>query len=217
MSSSPRRRQYVHLIRHGKPAAEWGTTMVGGDDPGLHDDGHRQAVAVAELLLAMPEEVRPVRVISSPLQRCVETAAPLATALGVAIGVEPLVAEIPVPRSVPVAAKSQWLHSVFKARWSELAGDIDYTEWAKDVAQVATQSPGAVRPIHFRVVCMWVVFACIVACARTTHSENTRIASVGVGAGDFYSFCGYKCCCSHRHQRSTCVCVWPAPCQRDNV
>jgi broad specificity phosphatase PhoE len=76
----------VHVIRHGKPASTWGDS---DEDPGLDAVGQQQAEAVAEVLLALPPGLRPDRVVSSPLRRCRETAAPLARALGVAVEIDP--------------------------------------------------------------------------------------------------------------------------------
>ncbi len=71
--------QKLFLIRHGKPAAVWGEA---DEDPGLDDAGRAQAEAARDHLLSLPEDQRPRRVVSSPLRRCRETAAP--TAEGVA-------------------------------------------------------------------------------------------------------------------------------------
>ena len=68
----------LHLIRHGEVENPDG--IVYGDLPGfgLSDTGHRQAAAAAELLGTRPiDEVR-----CSPLQRAVETAQPIAAAIG---------------------------------------------------------------------------------------------------------------------------------------
>ena len=69
--------QTLFLIRHGKPAAVWGEA---DDDPGLDDAGRAQAEAARDHLLSLPEDQRPSRVVSSPLRRCRETAAPTAEA-----------------------------------------------------------------------------------------------------------------------------------------
>ncbi|MFT3821218.1 MAG: histidine phosphatase family protein [Rubrivivax sp.] len=65
------------LIRHGRPAE--------GDaaDPGLRADGREQAAAVAALLAQEPV----THVVSSPLRRALETAAPLAERLGLPVTV----------------------------------------------------------------------------------------------------------------------------------
>ena len=63
----------VYLIRHARPSATWGGD---DDDPGLDELGYSQARQAAKTLLALPPELRPVRVVSSPLRRCQETARP---------------------------------------------------------------------------------------------------------------------------------------------
>ncbi len=62
------------LVRHGQTAANARGLLLGRADPPLTETGHRQARALAEVL------PRPVRVVSSPLQRARQTAAVLAAA-----------------------------------------------------------------------------------------------------------------------------------------
>src|ERR1700759_4422329 len=95
----------IYLIRHGKPAAGWGDD----DDPGLDETGHAQARAAAEALLALPEDRRPTRVVSSPLKRCRETAQPFADALGVEVEIVPAVGEIPTPKALGLIDRPAWL------------------------------------------------------------------------------------------------------------
>jgi probable phosphoglycerate mutase len=74
------------LIRHGEnDFAKRG--ILAGRRPGVHlnENGRRQAQALAEALAEMPL----VAVYSSPLERAVETAKPLAVALGLKILREP--------------------------------------------------------------------------------------------------------------------------------
>jgi broad specificity phosphatase PhoE len=139
---------FVHLIRHGKPASSWGDH--GADpDPGLDADGLAQAEAAAAVLLALPPEQRPVRVISSPLRRCRETAQPLASALGVEVIIEPAVAEIPTPVALAAETRPTWLRNAFGGRWDEIEGDLDYSAWAEAVATACIRHPGAAIFSHF--------------------------------------------------------------------
>ena len=71
------------LVRHAAPAGTWGED----DDPGLTELGHRQAAE----LVADPGERWPGALLSSPLRRARETAAPLARRLGATVRVEPRV------------------------------------------------------------------------------------------------------------------------------
>ena len=90
----------LYVIRHGKPSATWGGD---DDDPGLDETGHAQARAARDWLMALPEDERPTKVVSSPLRRCRETAEPTAQALGVEIEVDPRVGEITSGRVTTVA------------------------------------------------------------------------------------------------------------------
>src|SRR5919106_65380 len=71
----------LFLIRHGLTAVT-GSRLY-GRTPGIHLDerGHRQAAALVERF----EGLRLTALYSSPLERCVETLEPLATARGLEI------------------------------------------------------------------------------------------------------------------------------------
>lgn len=136
----------VHMIRHGRPASIWGET---DPDPGLDAVGADQARAVARDLLALPEQERPSRVVSSPLRRCRETAQPLAEALGVAVEIDPRVGEIPTPAALDAEARPGWLRQAFQGKWSEIRGDLDYAAWTREVAEGVASHPGAAVFSHF--------------------------------------------------------------------
>lgn len=76
----------ILLIRHGEN--DWvGSHRLAGRTPGVHlnEKGREQAVVVADRLREQPITA----VYSSPLERCMETAQPLAEALGVAVQPRP--------------------------------------------------------------------------------------------------------------------------------
>ncbi len=135
----------VYLIRHGHPAATWGEE---DPDPGLDAEGHAQARCAARDLLALPGGERPIRVVSSPLRRCRETAQPLAEALGIVARIEPAVGEIPTPRSQSPQSRAAWLREAMAGAWSSIVGDLDYDAWRRDVAKAvlaaASEGPCAV-------------------------------------------------------------------------
>ena len=146
--ASPSGLAFVHLVRHGKPQASWGDH--GADpDPGLDDEGHAQAAAAARSLMALPPEECPVRVVSSPLRRCRETARPLAGLLGVEMVIEADVAEIPTPADLPAEDRPGWLRQAFIGTWGDIQGDRDYARWAADVAAACARHPGAAVFSHF--------------------------------------------------------------------
>jgi broad specificity phosphatase PhoE len=102
----------VHLVRHGRAAAGWDIDV----DPGLDDLGTAQAVKVGERL----RPLGPLAVVSSPLRRCRETAAPLAAAWGAAVRIEQAVAEIPSPEGVAMADRVEWLRGAMSGTWGDL-------------------------------------------------------------------------------------------------
>lgn len=82
---------YIFLIRHGEN--DWvGSHRLAGRTPGVHlnDKGRRQADELANLLRTQPIQA----VFSSPLERCMETAQPLAEALGLPVTPEKGVLEV---------------------------------------------------------------------------------------------------------------------------
>lgn len=121
----------IYMVRHGKAAAGWD----GDADPGLDVTGHAQAEAVAQDLAA--RLTSPVAVYTSPLQRCRETAMPLATMWQTQAIVESSVAEIPSPIE-DLVARTEWLRRVMAGSWAELSSDpesagIDFARWQSDV------------------------------------------------------------------------------------
>jgi len=82
---------YLLLIRHGEN--DWvGSNRLAGRTPGVHlnDKGAQQAQALADLLSEQPIQA----VFSSPLDRCMETATPLAQRLGLPVMAEEGVIEV---------------------------------------------------------------------------------------------------------------------------
>lgn len=138
--------QHLYLIRHARPSAGWGGA---DDDPGLDVIGEAQAHAASERLLALPLEVRPRRVVSSPLRRCRETAAPFAEALGVEVDIDPHVGEIPTPRGLPPAERPAWLAKAMGGTWDEIEGDLDYGRWRLRIVEALRGYAGAAVFSHF--------------------------------------------------------------------
>ena len=73
------------LVRHGHSSAN-GEGILAGRLPGIHltDRGREQAQRLGERFA----DLTPARVVSSPLERCLETASPLAEVVGVPVQVE---------------------------------------------------------------------------------------------------------------------------------
>lgn len=136
----------VYVIRHGRPASTWGG---GEDDPGLDEIGAQQALIAMKSLMALPEGQRPTSVVSSPLRRCRETAAPMANALGLNMVIDARVGEIPTPQSMPTADRPDWLRTAFGGTWDEIVGDLDYQPWAQGVAAAVAEYPNTAVFSHF--------------------------------------------------------------------
>jgi probable phosphoglycerate mutase len=79
----------LHLIRHGETVTS-GKTYAGRSDVALTLQGREQAETIAAELAGCPIE----RIVTSPLARAVETAAPLAARLGLVPVIDPALQEI---------------------------------------------------------------------------------------------------------------------------
>jgi broad specificity phosphatase PhoE len=104
----------IHLVRHGRAAAGWDRDP----DPPLDAIGETQARRVAERLAPLGG----LAIVTSPLRRCRETAAPLAERWGVPPVVETAVAEIPSPVGVAMAERVDWLRQAMAGAWRDLDG-----------------------------------------------------------------------------------------------
>jgi broad specificity phosphatase PhoE len=135
----------VYMIRHGKPASTWGQSS--DLDPGLDELGDEQARGARDVLLAAAHP--PTRIVSSPLRRCRETAAPLAVAMGLQVEIDPAFGEIPTPAHLTLEERPAWLRKAFGGRWSEITGDLDYEVWRRAVAQALWKYPGAAVFSHY--------------------------------------------------------------------
>jgi broad specificity phosphatase PhoE len=99
----------IIFVRHGEAAAGWGHHR----DPGLSETGQLQAQAVAETLIRETPEC----VLSSPMLRCRETAAPLAELAGLDVTIDPDVSEIPTPPDV--SDRVDWLRQLMSGQWAD--------------------------------------------------------------------------------------------------
>lgn len=109
----------IFLVRHGEAAASWAEST----DPGLSELGLEQAQQTAEELHPL---LHPgVQLISSPLLRAQETAAPLVAALGGSqLAIEDAYSEIPSP--VPLAQRQSWLRAFMAQHWDSQPEDLQH-------------------------------------------------------------------------------------------
>ena len=102
----------LYLVRHGRATGGWDVDP----DPGLDALGCLQADGLVGRLAPLG----PLPVVTSPLRRCRETAAPLAARWQVEAVIEPIIAEIPSPAGVPMEERVAWLRQAMAGTWSEL-------------------------------------------------------------------------------------------------
>lgn len=102
----------LYLVRHGRAAAGWSTDP----DPGLDDVGLQQSNSVADRLQPMG----PLPIVTSPLRRCRQTAAPLTALWRTEPLIEEAVGEIPSPEGVAMADRVEWLRMAMTGTWRDL-------------------------------------------------------------------------------------------------
>lgn len=131
----------ILLIRHGEAAASWDTAL----DPPLSPAGQQQAAALVSTLGGLT----PRRLLSSPLQRAQDTAAPLAARWGRLPEIEDGIREL--PSSVPMPQRREWLKTVMLKRWSEV--DPALVAWRERVWQaVSGCREDSILFTHFMVI-----------------------------------------------------------------
>jgi len=99
----------IYLVRHGEAAAGWGQHP----DPGLSEKGQAQAEAVA--LALQDNDIQ--HALTSPMQRCQETAASFASSSSLQLTIEPRVTEIPTPPNIE--DRVTWLRNLMSGNWSD--------------------------------------------------------------------------------------------------
>jgi broad specificity phosphatase PhoE len=134
----------VRLVRHGRATGGWDADV----DPGLDDVGLAQAAALAVSLGPLGDVAGPPRLVTSPMRRCRETAAPLAAHWSVTAEVEPLVTEIPSPDGYELGARVPWLRAAMTGTWTALGPR--YTSYRDAIAgYVASLDADTVITSHF--------------------------------------------------------------------
>jgi broad specificity phosphatase PhoE len=103
------------LVRHARPSGSYDESP----DAPLDRVGQEQAEAVAARL----EPRGPLPVVTSPLRRARETAAPLARRWGREAIVVPAVGEIPSPVD-DLEARGAWLRAVLGRQWPEVGDEL---------------------------------------------------------------------------------------------
>jgi len=160
------------MVRHGRAASGWGLEP----DPGLDELGHSQAEAVARRLA----QLGPLPIISSPLRRARETAAPLAKIWQVEPRIEPSVGEIRFPAETP-QNRVLWLKKVMADQWPNL--DPILQAWRQEVIEsLCSSDADSVIFSHFIAINVAVGFAAEdnrVVCFRPDNATITILQAGG--------------------------------------
>ena len=106
----------IFLVRHGEAAASWAQEP----NPGLSQLGWQQAESAAARLGNQVGD--DTLILSSPLQRAVETAEPLATLLQQSVLEDETFREI--PSTVPLSDRQAWLRQFMQEQWSEQGDEL---------------------------------------------------------------------------------------------
>ena len=144
----------VYLVRHGRATGGWDVDS----DPGLDELGRAQAAALADRLGPMGADVAP-DLLTSPLRRCRETAAALASRWDVLATVDERVTEIPSPEGVEVGQRVPWLRAAMAGTWSDLGGR--YTAYRDGAVQRITELTGATVVVSHFIAINAVIGACL--------------------------------------------------------
>jgi broad specificity phosphatase PhoE len=130
----------IRMVRHGRAEAGFGESM----DPALDALGREQAEAVAQRLSG----IGPVPILSSPLRRTRETAAPLAKLWKREPAIEVAVAEIPSPKGMTLEERVTWLRKLMGGSWHDASRDL--AMWREDcIATVAAIPADTVIFSHY--------------------------------------------------------------------
>jgi len=129
----------LYLVRHGKARAGWNENL----DPGLDDQGGRQAAEVAQALAPLG----PLDLLSSPLARARETCQLLAEIWEVTPRIEERVGEIPSPTEV-LEERGRWLVELMGKKWQDLGPELQ--SWRQGIIQALCElDADAVVFTHF--------------------------------------------------------------------
>ena len=118
------------MVRHGQAAASYTDDV----DPGLDELGQWQAEQVATVLAPC----LPLSILSSPLRRARQTAAPLLALQQDELIIEDRVSEIPSP-GLTLAERGPWLRSVMTGVWSQQSDGL--RQWRDDLTVCLISQP----------------------------------------------------------------------------
>ena len=156
------------MIRHGRAASAWGVSA----DPGLAPEGREQALEAATTMQAMA----PMPIVSSPMARARQTAAPLANAWKCTPEIDPRFSEIPTPTNIPTDRRA-WINDVLSRRWDAMEPELQV--WRDDLlAAVQSLKQDTVVFTHF--IAINTIAGCALADERVTvfMPDNASITTI---------------------------------------
>lgn len=163
----------VRLVRHGEAAASYDQHP----DPGLSQRGRAQAQAAAEQLAPFG----PLAIVSSPMARARETAAPAAERWAAAIAIDPDVSEIPSPGLSP-RERGPWLQTIMAGTWDETTAEI--RDWRDGVAAaVLAFEQDTVVFSHFVAINAAIAVAIDSSSPRCRHLDHCSITTFDTSKG----------------------------------
>jgi broad specificity phosphatase PhoE len=172
----------LFLVRHARPAASYGDSA----DPGLDDVGRAQAEAVGRELAG---RLNALPVYSSPLQRCRETAEPLAATWGTPATILEAVGEVPAP-PISLSERQTWLRKATAGTWAEMkrdapAGSPDFDAWRAALLGAVRRMTGDSVIFSHYIAINAIIGAAQgddhVICFRPDHASVTTVEVAGGG------------------------------------
>ena len=115
----------IFLIRHGEASQSWDQSP----DPGLSELGKSQAIDCFNFLSSRTE-LKKFDLVSSPLKRAIETAAPFKQNLDIDLKIKEEFKEIPSP-GISLEERKEWLQEMFKKNITEL--EKPQTFWKNNI------------------------------------------------------------------------------------
>ena len=126
----------IYLVRHGEAAEGWTS-----QDPPLSELGKSQAQSLATFVSSTIDEnsINNIDFISSPLNRCKETASLALEKIYSDIVINDNFRELPSP-TLDLEKRVNWLRRVLPLTWSELLKDketidsgVNFIQWKKNI------------------------------------------------------------------------------------
>ena len=126
----------IYLVRHGEATEGWTS-----QDPPLSELGKSQAKSLMTFIESIFDEnsTNNTNAISSPLNRCIETASLALEKQNLEIEINDNFRELPSP-TIDLDKRVDWLRRILPLTWPELLKDnetmesgVDFTQWKENI------------------------------------------------------------------------------------